>query len=345
MIRLLLILIMHSLFISMACCQSLTIDELLTLSSLPPKNFDRYMNKKGFLQGDRSFRNDAMAITYFAKKRHREIDTLAIDRRVEMYKQDDTYCFALHTSSRDEYLDGRKRLRKAGFFCSDNSDTSHALSLQYQKRNVTVLANTCVEDNGPAYTFLLQKKELPDPAAIQYAEDLLKFNSHEYVVSFFGENNVKKDVYYFSEKELKKCSILFANTSQQVIFIWDDEANYCKLSYILISGMLPSLSAVQYTKNVGQNKWILKNGIYSGMSLKELLRLNGKDFDFYGRNSEFSFMVAPAITGSIDFKKTALTLGCFDCNGSGLLEKLKVSAADAVAHNLSLYIFYIMISR
>jgi len=345
MIRLLLIAIAHSFFISMACCQSLTVNDMLALSSLSPKNFNSYMNKKGYLQGDRGFQNDEIAITFFAKKKPRESDSLVIDRRVEIYKEDEVYCFVLHTSSRDEYLDGRKWLRKTGFFCSDNSDTSQVMSLQYQKKTITVLAKTGEEDNRPTYTFLLQKKRLPDPAAIQYAEDLLKFNSHEYLVGFFGENKVKKDYYYFSEKELRKCSVLFGNTNKQVIFIWDDEANYCNLSYILISSILPTRSAVQYNGIVGQNKWQLKNGIYAGMSLKEMLQLNGKDFEFYGRNSEFSFMVVPSGTGSIDFKKTGMILGCIGCNVSGLLEKSKVNASDAVADNLAMYIYYIMISK
>ena len=345
MIRLLLIVIAYNFLVSMACCQSLTVNDMLALSSLSPKNFNSYMNKKGYLQGDRGFRNDEIAITYFAKKKPGESDSLVVDRRVDIYREEDVYCFVLHTSSKDEYLDGRKWLRKSGFFCSDNSDTSQAMSLQYQKKSITVRVNTGEEDNRPAYTFLLQKIKLPDPATIKYAEDLLKFNSHEYLVGFFGENKVKKDDYYFTENELRKCSVLFGNTNKQAIFIWDDEANYSKLSYILISGILPTPAAVQYNGNIGQNKWQLKNGIYSGMSLKELLRLNRKDFEFYGHNSEYSLMVSPSGTGSIDFKKTGVILGCLDCSGSGLLEKLKVSAADAVAYHLTMYVFYIMISK
>ena len=343
MLRLLLISILHSLLVSVSLSQSLSVNDLLAISSLSPKNFDSYMNKKGFVSAGKSMLNDAMATSFFAKIRKGEKNKPDVSRSVDLYKQDDTYCFALHTSSFKEYMDGRNQLSKAGFFCGNKEDTGSLVTFLYQKRNICVQANAAIEDEQVVYTFLLQKKELPNPASVEYADDLLKFNSHEYLVSFFGEN-VKKDVYYFSEKELKKCSVLFPNTSQQAVFIWDDEVNMQHLSYILISGILPTLSAVQYSGNVSQNKWVLKNGIYSGMKLKELLRINENDFQFYGRNSEFAFMVDPQSPGNIDFKKAGIMLGCIDCNGSSLLNNAKVSAADAIKNSLSLHIFYIMIS-
>ena len=334
---------MHS-FIAVACCQSLTVNDLLALPSLSPKNFDNYMSKKGFVLAGRTFHNDAMVSSFFEKKKARNRDTSYIQRRVDLYKKDDTYCFAMHTSSLKEYTDGLKQLNKAGFFCGNYNDTSRFSSLLFQKRNISVQTSTDTEDGEQVYTFLLQHKQLPNPANIIYADDLLKFNSHEYLVSFFGMHNVKKDVYYFSEKEVKKCSVLFPNTSQQAVFIWKDETNLNNLSYILISGILPTISAVQYSGYVSQNKWILKNGIYSGMSLKELVKLNQNDLDFYGRNSEFSFMVTPQSTGNIDFNKTGVMLGCINCNASPLLNDLKVSATEALRHSLTLHIFYIMLS-
>jgi hypothetical protein len=81
------------------------------------------------------------------------------------------------------------------------------------------------------------------------------------------------------------------------------------------------------------------------MTLKELLNLNGKDFDFYGNSSEFPLMVDPANSGEIDFKKTGIVLNCLNCNGSSLITRLKISAEDAVDNNLPLSVYYIIISR
>ena len=198
-----------------------------------------------------------------------------------------------------------------------------------------------IEDDSLVYTFLLKKRELP--SSVQFAEDLLSFDSHEYLVSYFGETNVQKDVYYFSEKKIKKCSVLFGNSNRQVVFVWEDENNLCKLSYILISGILPTENGLPFNDNIGRNKWVFKSGIYSGMSIRDLLRLNGKDFKFYGADSEFSMMVEPENTGNIDFKKTGIMLNSLDGNAP-LLKKAKVSAEDIVENRIALHVFYIMLT-
>ena len=182
------------------------------------------------------------------------------------------------------------------------------------------------------------------PVVSRFADDLLKFDSHEYLVSFFGEQNVKKDIYYFSEKEMKHCSVLFGNSNRQAVFIWKDEDNLSDLSYILISGILPTETGLPFNDNIGRNKWDFKNGVYSGMSIRELLELNESDFQFYGVNSEFSMMIEPESKGTIDFKKTGIMLSSLDGAGSPLLNKTMISAEEAVENRLALHVFYIMLS-
>lgn len=325
--------------------QSLTVDDLLDLSSQSPKSVDNYMSKKGFSKAGKSVQDNAMAVTFFEKKSANSTDSLFINRSVDFYKKDDISFFVLHTSSRNEYQDGRNRLKNAGFLFDTKKDTSLEAPILFRKKNITIQTNYNTDEDVPVYTFLLQKRDMPNPGNIRFAEDLVKFDSHEYLVSFFGEANVKEDGYYFSEKEIKKCSVLFGNTSQQAVFVWDDEENMSKLSYVIISGVLPTVSARQKGLNIGQNTWMLKSGVYSGMGLRQLLQLNQEDFQFYGRNSELSFMVEPNNTGRVDFKKVGIMLNCLECSSNTrLLENTKVSAADAIDNSLSLNVFYIMIT-
>jgi general stress protein 26 len=341
--RLLLILLLLGPLVFSGKSQSVTIDDLLNLSSISSRSFDDYMGKKGFLQSGISMKDNVKAISFFEKKHCKQPDSVFVSRSVDLYKKEDTYCFVLHTSSRNEYMDGRNRLKKAGFFYDKASDTSQPGSLLFQKGSISVLANAVTKDGNPVYNFLLQKKEFPDPGSVRFAEDLLKFDSHEHLISYFGEDNVKKDVYFFSEKESKKCSVLFPNSSRQAVFIWDDEDNLYKVSFILISGTISTNSAVKYSGNFSQNTWMSKNGVYSGMRMKDLLKLNMNDFKFYGQNSEFSFMVVPEKTRYVDFTKLGVMLDCFDCHGSPMLNTEKVSAADAADHDLSLYVSCLMI--
>jgi hypothetical protein len=345
MLRLLFLLFFQGAVMCMAQTRPFTVDDLLAISSLSPKNLESYMNKNGFSSGGRNLKKNVMAVTFHEKMNINTNDTLAINRSIDIYKTDDTYCFALHTSSQQEYQDGQISLIKQGFVYDDKKKQAQASSQLFQKGNITVLASVDIEYDGTVYTFLLGRKEFPSAAKIQFADDLLNFDSHEYLVSYFGEKNVKKDLYYFTEKDLKNCSVLFGNSGRQVVFVWADEANMRTLSYILICGIMPTVSAAQFEGHTIANEWRLKNGLRCGMSLKELILLNGKDFEFYGDRSDFPLMVDPEKSGEIDFKKTGIMLNCLACNGSALMNRTKVSAEDAVENSLPLYVFNIMISR
>ena len=300
------------------------------------------MSEKGFLSGGRTIQNDAMALTFLGKQQANPDDTILHSRTVNLYKKENAYCFAYHTSSFEEFIEGRNRLKKANFFYPENKDTSQEGPMLFQHKNITIQASKGIEEGNPIYTFLLRKKELPS-IVTRFAEDLLMFDSHEYLSSYFGEENVKKDVYYFSEKKFKKCSVLFGNSNRQVVFVWEDEDNLSKLSYILISGVLPTEEGLPFNNNIGRNIWSFKNGIYSGMSIRELLEINKRDFKFFGINSDFSMMIEPENTGYIDFKRVGIMLSSLDGSSPPLLKKQKISAEEAVENHLALHVFYIML--
>ena len=322
--------------------KSLTVDDLLNVSSLSPQRFDDFIVKKGFAKRRSVFEN-SMGFTFFENKATGGADTTAIDRSIDLYKKSDTWCIAFHTSSKDEYVDGLNRLKKMNFLSNAGNDTTSVAPLLFQRKAITIETRDTVEDESPVYSFILKKKEIPDASSVQFAEDLLKFDSHEYLVSCFGEKNVKKDIYLFSE-ESRKCSILYPNTDKQAVFIWDDQNNYRKISYVLITGTLSTPDGKQYNGSFSHNKWELKNGVYQGMRIGDLLRLNSNDFKFYGNQSEFSMMVEPRVTGSINFKWIGIGFNCFNCDRAAILDKQKVSASDAVDNNLAMHVSCIMLT-
>ena len=253
--------------------------------------------------------------------------------------------FAFHTPFLNEFLDGQKKIIEKGFNYSKRKEPGKSDSFFFQKRNLRIETKTGFDEDMMLYTFLVQKKEMPAPSSIRYAEDLLKFNSHEYLVSFFGEKNVKKDLYFFSEKELKSCSVLFGNSSRQAVFVWDDEDNHCDLAYILVSNVIPTVSAKKFDGVLKNNEWEMKNGVYSGMSIKELLKLNEKDFEIYGSQSKLSFMIKPESSGKIDFKKASIVLSCNNCNDDKLFNNLAVKAQAVKEENLPMYVYHIILYK
>lgn len=340
MARYLLLFIVQGFIIGALYAQSFSVDDLMTLSTLSPKKFDKYMSEKGYVSAGKRLQDDAMAFTFLEKRKAQPGDSVFENRNVGLYKKDDEYCFAFNTSSLKEYEEGLHRLMSSGLFYGENKDTSQS-PFFFQRKNLRIYVSTAIEDGIPVYSFVLKRKQLP--TLVNFAEDLLGFDSHEYLISYFGEENVQRDVYYFSEKKVKKCSVLFGNSNRQVVFVWEDENNLCDLSYILISGIIPTENSVPFNDNISRNKWPFKCGIYSGMNIRDLLSLNGNDFTFYGYDSEFALMVDPSNTGNIDFKTVGIMLSSLDGANPALLKRAKVSAEQAVENRIALHVFYIML--
>lgn len=302
------------------------------------------MDKKGFIQVSGVNNNELASASFIQKINNKKQDTIATKQRmVELYQKDNSQYFLLSTESSEEFYDGQDYLKKAGFSFGNKKNDNDSASYLYQKGSMTIQTALRNEEGVPFYTFLLQKKDLTNVGKIQFAEDLLVFDSHEYLSSFFGKTNVKKDLYYFSDKELKACTVIFGNTSRQAVFVWDDAENMCKLSCVLISDVVPTVGNTKFNGTIYNNEWRLKNGVHSGMNLLELLHLNKKDFEFIGRNSKNEFKIVPGKNGEIDFSKNQIVLGCNNCNEIKLLNTTTVSAMSAMEENLGIYVYYIIL--
>ncbi len=292
------------------------------------------MNRKGFVLNKRKLDGDTTEASFYTKKqgqqaRHRS------EKKFDIDLNGNSKQFTLQTSQ-TEYLDGQLRLIKSGYFYDDQKDVHKEPSMLFQKGNISIQATSGMQDSIMQYTFKLKIKEIP--SAVMYAEDLLQFDSHEFLSSFFGAQNVKKDMYYFSEKELKKCSVLFSGTPRQAVFVWGDEDNLNKLSYILISNVLHTKGAEKNNPLSGNNEWKFQNGIHAGMAIRDLLKINEMDFDIYGNESELAFMAKPTENGKIDFSKTAVMFSCSDCFDDKIFRQKVVSALDVAKANLPMHI-------
>ena len=323
--------------------QQYTANDFLYASSLTSKKLESFLNKKKFLPAGNRFQNDIVINIYNLRpaKSKKKKDTLIITRSIETFHTKNNSSFTYITSLKKEYTESLKELNDDGFFCGNENDTTAIL---FQKKNITVLANMIIEKNGDTlYSLAINQQVLPLPEDIQFAEDLLKFYSHEYLVSFFGQKNVIKDVYYFSEKDVVKCTVLFPKTSRQAVFIWEDNVNLCKPAYLIIGGNMNAGTITNYDGIISENVWNSKDGIYSGMSLNSLMKLNGSSFKFYGKNSDSPYMIVPEKTGAINFKTNRVVLGCLNPTGSRLLNNATIGADEILSDNLGLYVYMMMI--
>jgi hypothetical protein len=247
------------------------------------------------------------------------------------------------TSSVGEKEQMQRQIEAAGFHTFDDNGNHYKEGMLLQQGNLTIQGSTEIKDTLPLYTFVIERRDLPKAKDIAYAEDLLSLTSHEYLCYVFGEGAVKKDVFYYSETETNKCSVLFPNTNKEVIFIWNDEKNYRKTAFLMLGGQLQANGNGKNYNAVEHNLWRSNQGIYSGMTLRELQTLNGGVINFYGWQGEQAGMLAPRNSGKIDFSKIGLVLNCLNCNGDNYQQTSIVSSESQLAADKKVYVATIII--
>ncbi len=322
-----------TLFIAFCCqaatAQSFSMDDLVNLASANTSQFGNYVAKKGYRHAAEPTA-EGLVYTYFDKKAKEE------QPQKHIYKQDgqDKAIVAYQTTVQQEF----DRL------CAQLEEEGYTFSRQdgeplYQKGPICIRTSSRIANNQAVYSFVLEKKVLPQPTELLYAEDLLQLTSHEYLAAVFGEANVRKDMFYFSETEMNSCSVLFPNTARQVIFIWKDETGKKDIDFMLIGGHLRAESSFNYHKQIELNHWQSRQGVRSGMTLRELADLNGEPFDIYGWDSEQPGVVAEASRGKIDFKKIGVVLNCLDCNEDRYYSRTNIiNAATLLSQGRRVYV-------
>lgn len=323
--------------------QDYSIKDIVYATTLPAKKQDGFLSRNKFIPGGSRMQENGIVNIYHLKpeKSKRKKDTLNIIRTLETYRTKTNSSITYITSVKKEYIENQRILKQGGFFCGNENDSAGSL---FQMKNITVVTSVISEkDMDTLYSMAINQQEMPLIDSIQFAEDLLQFYSHEYLVSVFGQSNVIRDLYYFSEKEVAKCTVLFPKTNRQAVFIWEDNDNLCKPAYLIIGGNMNAGNLSNYDGVIGENVWNSKDGIYSGMSLNSLVRLNGNSFKFYGKNAVSPYMVLPENTGTINFKSNRVVLGCLNPSGSRTLSNAMVSADEILSDNLGIYVYMMLI--
>lgn len=286
---------------------------------------------------------DYPVYAFQSKQNSRKKKDRNIVRSIEKFQKGQYHSLVFRTSSLRECKTLKGKLKKEGFICNDSINVVNK-PLQLRKKNINVLVNTVIENTDTLYSFNFNLKELPSPDSINYANDLLQFTSHDELITMFGESNVKKDLYYFDEKEIKPCSVLFPRTDRQAVFIWNKDSTGSELASVIIGGSLRIQSDISYTSAIAQNNWSLANGIHCNMGLKELLAMNGNDLKFYGRQSGLYMSLTPQNAGKINMQGITIILGCHNCTGAKLLDAEIVSAEEALNSGLGMFVIMVMLS-
>lgn len=318
------------LFFLGAAGQDFSITDLVSFTAYPTNKFDALISRKGFKP--QGYQSDGPA--YYKASKDKTLENI-----IARQEANNTATIVYQTTSVTEFSELQEELKSNGYFYGETKNKDGASVGLYQKGNVTVHPLVKTEDEKVVYCLFIERKALPKARDIMVAEDLLQLSSHEYLTAVFGPENVKKDLFYFTEKEVNRCSVLFPNTNRQVIFIWDDEVNNRAISFLLIGGHLQTKSTRNINYQIEQNIWNSAQGIYSGMSLKELIALNDQHITLFGWQTEQPGLVLNRVTGKIDFKKIGVVLDCLDCNEDRYYTRNgMINSADLLRNNRRVFV-------
>lgn len=285
-----------------ASAQAIDLKELDWLLHFNQAKLEAHLQKKGF---DKT--------GYFAAGGELFVKTKKEDtvlRYFQIEPNEFGYDLIYTTTSQKEYFDLQTEMNASGF--SRSARKADTGSILYQKKELAINCSLQQVDSSLLCVIRATKKPIPRLKDIRFAEDLLQLDSHECLVEVFGTQNVKKDSFYFSATESKNCTVIFPNTSRQAIFIWDDEENFRKISFIIIGEQVNKSD--EDINTVLLSDWKSKQGLYCGMSLKEVETLNKEPVSFYNWRTQSAGLLAPKNKGAIDFGRLMPVFNCMNCS-------------------------------
>ena len=308
-----------------------------------PKLESQLLSKKYRSAGTELYGDTAVKTYEYRPAIKKKKLTDSVSRKILRSVLKETFTLTYQTTSIAEYTGIMLALKKEGFLCDYEKDSSITpASYFYQHEDYTAdVSIKKVDSSTTWYAVTLHKKILPVEKDLHYAEDLLEFTSHEYLVYYFGANNVKKDIYYFAGNDIVNCSVLFINTKRQVIFIWKDGLNRRTINNLLFGGQHKLKSQQDYDKFIAENSWFLKSGVHAGMPLFKLRTLNEKNIAFCGGDAANPGLVFPESTGVIDFKNADVILGCMNCSDDKFLSSTIMYADQAMEEARVLFVLTI----
>ena len=319
--------------------QQWSVKDLMEFTHYTVNKFDSYIGKKEYKRDYYSPKEKGNVYNY----EHRKKKNNEIDRRIAMQQDESKTSIHYQTTAEEEKNVLLQQLNSVGFrsYESKKGPSDQGVMLQY--RDMRAYSSIEIKDTVTYYSLVIERKELPKHKDIVYAEDLLPLASHEYLTTIFGEGAVKKDVFYYSETETNKCSVLFPNTNREVIFIWNDEKNYSNTAFIMLGGQLKASDKVNTSYAIEHNLWRSNQGVYTGMSLLELQKLNESPISFYGWHVEQAGMLAPKNQGKIDFNRIGFVLNCLNCSDKGYQQASIVSSDKQLKEDRKVYVATIII--
>ena len=317
--------------VSTVSAQVISIDDLLHIAKTG-KRLDPFLKDFGFKPEGMVNNHDSLALQYsYVAPAPLEVDSTKppekIFRQILKYRITGGEMVRFQTSLLREDIALLEELKNKGFSYTENKN-----DYLFQKGSISVHSFSRIIDSNFLYTYEVYIKQLPKAESIVFAEDLFLLNSHEYLSAVYGPTNTKKDLFYLPGGKTTPCTVLFPNTKYEVVFVWADGPNYKNLLALRIGGDPKTKSLSGYQRSVEQNVWQSREGIYIGMSIRELKKLSERNI-VTSNNFKNNNGLPENYTG-----KMGLILGCMNCGGAQYLQADYRSVSTTLEEGRKIYI-------
>ncbi len=127
--------------------------------------------------------------------------------------------------------------------------------------------------------------------------DLLKIKDLASLKQMYGDSNVIIDTIWGAEGMFVIGTKLFSGTDMQVDIMWQDSINNSGMINATINA---TYDEETFTPSFNNKKWNTREGVYLGMSLEDLVALNGKPIKFYGFGWDYGGIVTSLEKGKLE---------------------------------------------
>ena len=161
------------------------------------------------------------------------------------------------------------------FACGNNSDNENNIAAE----NDTSVNNNVTENNADiGKKDTVTEEPSVNKKVFDKFEDYAEIKTKKDLIAQFGEDNLKDGTEYYAEGTMERKSTTLTNPENKNVikYIWkdnNDSTAWIEADYRLFD---------ENYNITGNQKIKARNGLYFGMSLKELRDWNGADFKFYG---------------------------------------------------------------
>lgn len=300
--------------------QTISLNELLNMAAIGAGKFQQYASRKGFQMEERQqdfvrmqYSRDTANAFFISRKWNGHGGWLRLEKI---------------TAADYELL--KQRMKADGFVAGELKAKVHTELFERGSLLITASPEIDLEEGKRLYNLVIQDKPLPKAKDLQYAEDLLQFDSHQQLVQVFGSNNVLKDVFIQADGTMKPCSIIYPQSPYEAVFVWNDGSNLRILEQVRVGGNSHTKSSLRYNNSVSQNRWASRQGVYPTMTLDQLVSRNESPVSFYGWGAENSGMLCSGTSGKLDLSQMSFVFSCFNCNEEKYYGDARHNATDVI---------------